>query len=282
MGYDVQNRKLLDPFNARTDLKNRILRAVDEKKFQEDPLRVLRAVQFSARFDLTLDKNLLNISKSMVQNGLMKELPKERIFQEIKKLLLKSQNISLGLHLLNTLGLFQNYPITSNSITALTRANLFEFKNNKQKLIIMLALWSYTFPIDTYKKFLNTLSDDKNLLNSIVSLVQNKNKISINNFTDFDLYMLAREVKIEDFILFLKAINNLHVDLSNLHVRAKQLNILTKEAPAILGGKDLLALGLQASKNFSIILEKAYLAQISGVFTTHKKGIAYLKKELLS
>ena len=56
MGYDVLEKKLLDPFFGMRDLKNKILECVDNKTFVEDPLRVLRAVQFSARFNFTLSK----------------------------------------------------------------------------------------------------------------------------------------------------------------------------------------------------------------------------------
>ncbi|MDQ1337773.1 MAG: hypothetical protein QG617_740, partial [Campylobacterota bacterium] len=48
IGYDVVEKKVLDPYNGINDLKEKILRAVDEKSFAEDPLRVLRAAQFCA------------------------------------------------------------------------------------------------------------------------------------------------------------------------------------------------------------------------------------------
>ena len=284
MGYDVQSKKVLDPFNGQKDLKNKILRAVDSQKFQEDPLRVFRAVQFSARFDLNLDEKLLTLAKTMVEDGLMEELAKERIFEEIKKLLLRSQNISLGIKLLDTLGLFEDYHITTKNKKALNHASLLEFRNDKQKLVIILALWSHTFTPDLSRKFVTTLSNDKILLNSIMALLKNQNKIALNSFTDYDLYSLAREVEIESFILFLKALNKSNVALSkiaDIKKRAMELNIFTREAPALLGGKDLLALGLKPSKNFSLILEKAYLAQIKGVFSTKEEAFLYLE-ELLS
>ena len=285
MGYDIGDKKILDPFNGREDLKNKILRVVDAEKFQEDPLRVFRAVQFSARFDLTLDENLLIISKLMVKNALMDELAKERIFEEIKKLLLKSKKISLGIKLLNTLGIFEKYSITLKSMGALDKASLFEYKSDKQKLVIMLALWSHTFALNVSKEFLNILSDDKNLLTSVITLIKNQNSITLDDFTDYKLYLLAREVVIENFVLFLKALSESNAALSkieDIEKRAVELNILREEAPALLGGKDLLLLGLKPSKNFSIILEKAYLAQIRGKFTTHAEAFLYLKKELLS
>jgi len=284
IGYDVQNSIILDPFDGQKDLKQKLLRVVDKEKFQEDPLRVFRAVQFSARFNLTLGSELLAISKAMIADGLMQELAKERIFEEIKKLLLKSQNISHGIKQLDALGLCKDYKITSKEMYALDKATLFTYQDDKQKLLIMLALWSHVFSIDKSQEFLNALSDDKNLIDSAMSLLKNQNAIALKNFTDFDLYTLACEVKIENFILFLQALYESNTALSAIEAirnRAIELNIFTHKAPALLGGKDLIALGLKPSKNFSWLLQKAYTAQIRGEFHTKAEAILYFQEKLL-
>ena len=54
MAYDPLTHEVLDFFRGRDDLANRVLRATSEA-FSEDPLRVLRGMQFACRFDLTLD-----------------------------------------------------------------------------------------------------------------------------------------------------------------------------------------------------------------------------------
>ena len=51
IAWDPLIEEYLDPFNGRADLEHRLLRAVDVRTFGEDSLRVLRAVQFAARFD---------------------------------------------------------------------------------------------------------------------------------------------------------------------------------------------------------------------------------------
>ncbi len=58
MGYDVLKKELIDPYNGKKDLKEKILKEVDENTFVDDPLRVLRAIQFCARFDLKMSDNL--------------------------------------------------------------------------------------------------------------------------------------------------------------------------------------------------------------------------------
>lgn len=100
IGYDPIAHILLDPFGGIEDLKKRRLRCVDPQTFVDDPLRILRAVQFAARFELTCDNDLLELCRTMVAAGALKELPKERIFEEFKKLLLQSNRPSIGMALL--------------------------------------------------------------------------------------------------------------------------------------------------------------------------------------
>jgi len=104
IGYNPLTKTFLDPVGGREDLKNRRLAYVDPKTFVEDPLRVLRAVQFAARFDLQCDDNLLHLCRDMIAKGALNELPKERIFEELKKLLLLAPKPSIGLSLLKKMG----------------------------------------------------------------------------------------------------------------------------------------------------------------------------------
>lgn len=110
IGYDPMTHTFLDPFGGIEDLRNRTLRCVDPNTFIDDPLRVLRAVQFVARFDLECDPLLLDLCRTMISQGALDELPKERIFEEFKKLFLKSQRPSLGLKLLEAMGALPLFP----------------------------------------------------------------------------------------------------------------------------------------------------------------------------
>lgn len=104
IGYNPLTKTLLDPYGGIDDLNNKRLACVDNGTFVEDPLRVLRAVQFAARFELKCDENLLTLCREMILAGALNELPKERIFEELKKLLLLSARPSLGLTLLQQMG----------------------------------------------------------------------------------------------------------------------------------------------------------------------------------
>ena len=110
MGYDLKAETLLDPFKGQKDLKERRLTFVDADTFIEDPLRLYRAVQFVARFRLIPSAELIVLAQKMVKEQMLEELPKERVFEEIKKLLLKSRQPSQGFEVLDTFGMLSYFP----------------------------------------------------------------------------------------------------------------------------------------------------------------------------
>ena len=83
ISWDPITGEYLDPFDGRRDLERRLLRVVDRTTFADDSLRVLRAIQFAARFELALDDDTREICKRIP----LDDLPAERIWGEFEKLL---------------------------------------------------------------------------------------------------------------------------------------------------------------------------------------------------
>jgi len=109
MGYDIKEAKFIDPYRGMEDIQNRCIRHINDDTFVEDPLRVYRAVQFSARFDYHLHKETIELCRDMVKRGLLDELPKERVWAELSKLMLKSQKPSIGFELMRELDILERY-----------------------------------------------------------------------------------------------------------------------------------------------------------------------------
>lgn len=106
--------EIIDNFNGLNDLENKTIRFVDKDSFKEDPLRVLRIAQFASRFDFKIDNKTFNLCKEMVEQGDLKFLPKERIFSEFEKLLLKGKKPSIGLKFLKDINFL--HPVFMNLI----------------------------------------------------------------------------------------------------------------------------------------------------------------------
>jgi len=88
---DVLTGQILDHFGGRADLEAGILRHIHAKSFAEDPLRVLRAAQFAARFEFQVAEETVALCAQMD----LRHLPRERIEGELKKALLKARRPSI-------------------------------------------------------------------------------------------------------------------------------------------------------------------------------------------
>jgi tRNA nucleotidyltransferase (CCA-adding enzyme) len=87
MAYDPVADELLDFFGGADDLKNRVLRATSEA-FAEDPLRVLRGMQFACRFDLTLEPGTAAMCRTILVH--YSSISRERVADEFMKWAVKS------------------------------------------------------------------------------------------------------------------------------------------------------------------------------------------------
>ncbi|MBS7286918.1 MAG: polynucleotide adenylyltransferase [Kiritimatiellae bacterium] len=102
---DPLTGEFVDPWGGKDDLEKRILRHVSPH-FSEDPLRVLRGMQFVARFGLEAAAETIEICRAMA----IENLARERLFEEWAKLLLKGKKISKGLEFLRATGWVKYYP----------------------------------------------------------------------------------------------------------------------------------------------------------------------------
>ena len=103
IGWDPLTDEYLDPFGGRADLDAHRLRVVDPRTFADDSLRVLRAVQFAARFDCALDDEARAICRAIP----LDDLPAERLWGEFEKLLLVAERPSLGFAVARDLGVVE-------------------------------------------------------------------------------------------------------------------------------------------------------------------------------
>ena len=102
IAWDPLDGVLVDPFHGRADLERRLLRVVDARTFPEDSLRVLRALQFAARFNLDVPDE----TRAICAGTALDDLPAERIWGEVEKLL-QAPRPSVGFALARDLGVVE-------------------------------------------------------------------------------------------------------------------------------------------------------------------------------
>ena len=341
MGYDIVENKILDPFGGQRCLDCKILKHIDDKTFIEDPLRVYRAIQFSARFELELHESTFKLCEEMVERGDLDDLSRERVYEEFKKLLLKSKKPSIGFNLMRELGILKYFPelegligipqspiwhpegdVWIHTMLAVDKMALEltkdEYKElcERDRLKYMFAILCHDFGkpsctkfkddgkitsigheeagVEPTKSFLNRLTNDTKLINSILPLVEYHLRPSIyyqNNANASTIRRLATKVNIEDLVLVAKADKLGRTSESALSgeypagewllQRAKELSVDKKPAEPILLGRDLIALGFNPPPKFKDILENIYQEQIEGNVNTKNEAIELVKAHFL-
>lgn len=101
MLYDPLTGEIIDPHGGRSDLERRVLRVVDPATFIEDSLRVLRAMQFAARLEFSIDPETIELCRGID----LSDLPAERIWGEVEKWLMQAARPSIGLLAARDLGI---------------------------------------------------------------------------------------------------------------------------------------------------------------------------------
>jgi tRNA nucleotidyltransferase (CCA-adding enzyme) len=110
IGLDLASGEILDPHGGRGDLARGVLRATDAAHFAEDPLRGMRTAQFAARLEMAPDEELIALCSQLD----LAELPPERLYEELRKLLLKARKPSLGFEFLSRARLLRFFPEIEN------------------------------------------------------------------------------------------------------------------------------------------------------------------------
>ena len=97
---DILSGEIADPYGGTEDIKKRIIRHIDDKKFGEDPLRALRAAQFRSRFGFQVAPSTISICRALD----LRNLSAERVEMEMKKALLESRRPSEFFECLREMG----------------------------------------------------------------------------------------------------------------------------------------------------------------------------------
>lgn len=117
MAIDLGSGKIIDPFSGQFDLKKGTIRQVFKDTFVQDPLRLLRAIQFSARLEFPIESETLAAMKQHAK--LIKTVSQDRIIEEIRKLFLANRP-SKGFDLMRKTGILKIiFPFLENMIGVL-------------------------------------------------------------------------------------------------------------------------------------------------------------------
>lgn len=291
---DPLTGELIDPFRGRADLEARVLRMVDARHFSEDSLRVLRAVQFAARFELTVEEQTAQFSRSIP----LDDLPAERIWGEWEKLLLKARRPSIGLRVAEHLDVLEKlFPALQIAMRqrgeelcqALDDAVVErESLPYARKVTLMLAVLGSFLGWRGTKALLETLRvfklDGYNVRAEVIKLVGERKRVSDwfrhrETIADQEFRFLAARCE-PRMIARLARARGCHAGAAWFEEHMATLGVLDGPPPPLLQGRHLIEMGLQPGPLIGKIVNAVWIQQMKGEVSTPEEAIA-LARELI-
>lgn len=316
MGFALLDGELLDPHGGRRDLEKGVLRHVGPA-FAEDPLRVLRALQFGGRFGFTIAPETLALCRTLDLN----ELPRERVWEEVKKLLLASPRPSQGLAWAEPLGVLAFMPElkalhedTRDFGRGLTPIRRWKFtldlldqaarlRHGDPALDRVFMTAALCFCMEdaagenqpggggAITSFLNRLTNETGFADAVRNLVAEMPKIQ--HLYDHRDEMGAGEIRRLalriDIPIVLRAAMALHRALHGdrpfqagawLEIRSGELGVWHGPPQPLLNGRHLQERGLAPGREMGRLLREAFEHQLDGAFTTAAGGLQWLDDRL--
>ena len=284
MAYS-HNKGIVDLFGGRKDLQNGIIRAVGDakKRFDEDALRMLRAVRFAAQLGFKIDDDTFAAIKEKAK--LLSNVSKERIFVELNKSLCGdfAQNIKM----VYTSGL---YRYIGKEFAKLDES-IYDFYPRKfpnKKHMYWAAFLENIDNVEAVKKILFELKSDNATRNNTYLLVKElKNPLpSSDEDIRWSLHRIGADLFC-DYIEILKS-DKKNVDiLDKIDTIENRYSLILKENHAYeismldITGKDLMDIGISKGPKIGEVLEFLLKKVIENPLNNEKSSLLRLAKEFI-
>jgi len=251
---DPLSGQIHDFFNGQNDLLEGTLRHTSEA-FKDDPLRVLRGMQFCGRFNLSAAQETIKMSNSLKSE--FETLPTERIFSEFSKWARKSTNPSKGLDFMQACGWLDFFP----QIESWEKIDEFA---GKGEAIVFAALFSDS---GAAKSFMAQIGAPKKLAAKVEALVANKNSKANARQLSHDL----GKASIREWVA-------LTGNQEMLQEAVREGCADSPQAP-FLQGRDLIAQGHKPGPGMGKTLRTALKAQLSGQINSREDALEWSKTQ---
>lgn len=286
MSWDPATGELIDPWGGKDDLDARVLRHVSDA-FAEDPLRVWRAVQFAARFGMTLAPATIDLCRSLRSEA--QSLAVERVRGEWAKFYTKGRNPGAGVQALRVTGWADLVPGLQDldNVDALTLTTQLaravklsdaQQLTSRDRIVLQAAVVASSMRDSDATAFLRYTVDGKDAQRMAYRL----SRCAVPEVTASWVRRAAREfapLPLRRVAAFLDAY---HAGVSDLGDRVERMatdcGVLDAPEPDLLTGEDLLASqpGRKPGPWISQLVTKARDAQADGEFRTRSEALAWL------
>jgi tRNA nucleotidyltransferase/poly(A) polymerase len=244
MSKDIETGEVHDMGGrGKLDIENRVVRMINPQAFQDDPLRMLRAVQFAARFDFKIEPKTYKEIKNNAK--LIKTVSAERFHEEFVKMFTKSTKPSYGIKLMIELGLmkflFPQVKKVSGLVDKIPKANFPAF------LAVMLKdLGSQAGK--AAQKVMRVSNNDAESIDEIVRVMTNK-KIQPSSKNEFAVVKWVENLNsyvIDSIDGYLQTVKS--QTIANLFRDMKRKGKPTNRKELVVDGRDIIGIGIKGPK----------------------------------
>ena len=280
------NKKgIVDLFDGRKDLQNGIIRAVGDakKRFDEDALRMLRAVRFAAQLGFKIDDDTFEAIKEKAK--LLSKVSKERIFVELNKSL--NGDFAQNIKMVYTSGL---YRYIGKEFAKLDKS-IYDFYPRKfpnKKHMYWAVFLENIENVEAVKKILFELKSDNATRNNTYLLVKElKNPLpSSDEDIRWSLHRIGADLFC-DYIEILKSDKKNVYILDKIDTIENRYSLILKENHAYeismldITGKDLMDIGISKGPKIGEVLEFLLKKVIENPLNNEKSSLLRLAKEFI-
>lgn len=260
MAYDIISDTIIDPYNGKEDLKNKIIKKVHENSFCEDPTRIFRAIKYANRYDFYIDD--IEEIRKCVKVQVFKTISVDRIIREIIMICREDNWV-------NCLTLCNELKILNIDINLLDKGKLCDCSSINDRIInLFIAIAD-----EKYRAlFINNSILKKELKSAFKNyedLNCRLNKLIINDLNNFDIYNILSKLS-EDEIKLISFNKSYKYIITNYLENLMNISLE-------INGDNLAELGLNHGKQYKKILEHLLALKLNtGIFDEKK----YLHKKL--
>lgn len=293
MFFDPIGNNVIDFVGGEEDLKSKLIRAIGnpQDRIEEDRLRMLRAIRFAATYDFAIEADTMAAVRENADK--IRSVSQERITTEVSRML-GHPNRAIALELLAKSKLLpmvfpkvaelEQEPEIWSRLKLLLRSEHLE--TFPQTLALLLGRDGVDLQPPEADGMCRSLKLSNEIRQSVVWVLAHREKLSIAHQLNFsEIQPLLIEEPIEDALAVLRTVATTDAAPTDAVVHCEHLLKLDESKlnpAALIGGKDLMEMGIQAGPQFKELLHKVRIAQLDGIIHGKAEAIGHVRKQLES
>ena len=278
--YDPLTHEVIDYVNGRADIDAKIVRAIGDprSRFEEDKLRILRAIRFGARLGYTIEQETWNAVRAMAPK--IHQVSSERVRDELTRILIEGQS-ARGIRMLEESGLRAQILPELEWTTHIEKS--LEFLERGSTADFGFGVLLHHTAVTEVQGIVERLKFSRAEMHHIEALVENLPRFS--EVRQMTISTLKRFFRVDRF--------DHHLELARIHALAggEQLRDYTyalgkwKEwsheeiwPRPLVTGNDLIAMGFEPGPQFKEILTRVEDEQLEGRLTTSEHALEFVRR----